>query len=286
MRPLGRSELTELLESHGLRPSRALGQNFLCDPNLAERISRLAAVGPGDDVVEVGAGLGSLTLALAATGAHVVALEIDRFLLPVVRELVEPAGVDVVQADAMDCDWNALLAGADRWVLVANLPYNIATPLVVELCAGVPSIVRMLVMVQREVGERLVASPGELAYGAVSVRIAYFARSRIVAKVPPEVFIPRPNVASVLVEIARRAEPAVPTGVASYAEIDRLVSAGFATRRKMLRRSLAGLVPEQAFEVAGIASTRRPEELSVGDFGRLAEAVRDLRPEGVGEDRP
>lgn len=276
-RPPGRAEVAALLAAHGISPSRALGQNFVVDPNFVERVARLAAVGAGDRVVEVGAGLGSLTIALAATGAEVLAVEIDRYLEPVLRELVEPLGVTVVRADAMSCDWAELL-GTGRegrpWVLVANLPYNIATPLVAELLAGVPAIGRMLVMVQREVGERLVAAPGSRSYGAASVRVAYFAEARVMARVPADVFLPRPNVESLLVEIVRRPAPRVPLAVASFEEIDRLVRAGFSGRRKMLRRSLAGLVSEEAFAAAGVEPTRRPEELGVEAWGKLAECKR------------
>ena len=276
-RPLGRAEISALLAEHGISPSRALGQNFVADPNLVERVARLAAVGAGDRVVEIGAGLGSLTMALAATGAEVLAVEIDRYLEPVLRELVEPLGVTVVRADAMTCDWAGLLgAGKDPrpWVLVANLPYNIATPLVADLLVGVPCVSRMLVMVQREVGERLAAPPGSRAYGAVSVRVAYFAEAKVVGRVPADVFLPRPNVESVLVEIVRRPAPAVPTSVASFEEIDALVRAGFSGRRKMLRRSLAGLVGAEAFAGAGVAPTRRPEELGVETWGKLAQCKR------------
>lgn len=279
-----------MLRDHGISPSKALGQNFVVDPNVVERVARLAAVGPGDRVVEIGAGLGSLTVALAATGAEVLAVEIDRYLEPLLRSLVEPLGVRVVRADAMACDWAALLAHdpgelawpavQDRpWVLVANLPYNIATPLVADLLAGVPSIERMLVMVQREVGERLAAAPGSRVYGAVSVRVAYFAEAKLVARVPADVFLPRPNVESVLIEIVRRSSPAVPTEVATFEEIDRLVRAGFAGRRKMLRRSLAGLVSEEAFAGAGVEPTRRPEELGVETWGKLAGWQRRIESE-------
>ncbi|HKH87319.1 MAG TPA: rRNA adenine dimethyltransferase family protein, partial [Acidimicrobiales bacterium] len=196
-RPPGRAEISEALRAHGISPSRALGQNFVVDPNVVERVARLARVGPGDHVVEIGAGLGSLTVALAGTGANVLAVEIDRYLEPLLRELVEPLGVRVVRADAMACDWAELLgveepdAGTGEpdpgWVLVANLPYNIATPLVLDLLEGVPVISRMLVMVQREAGERLGAGPGSDAYGAVSVRLSYFAAARVVARIPPDV---------------------------------------------------------------------------------------------------
>ena len=174
-RPPGRGEIARLLREHRLQPSKALGQNFVADPNTTERIARLSRVGAGDRVLEIGAGFGSLTVALAATGATVTALEVDRGIVPVLRRIVEPLGVEVVEADAMSCDWTQLLASSQRWVLVANLPYNVATPLVLELLQGVPAISRMLVMVQREAGERLAAAPGSTAFGAVSLRVGYFA---------------------------------------------------------------------------------------------------------------
>ena len=140
------------MSQHGLHPSKALGQNFVVDPNTTERIARLARIGPGDQVLEIGAGLGSLTVALLGTGARVTAVEVDRGIVPVLREMVEPLGVSVVEADAMACDWSALLSSAPSWVLVANLPYNVATPLVLDLLRNVPAIGRMVVMVQREAG--------------------------------------------------------------------------------------------------------------------------------------
>ena len=275
---LSRREVSALLDRHGLHPSRALGQNFVVDPNTVRRIARLAEVGPGDAVVEIGAGLGSLTLALAETGASVVAVEIDRHLLPVLRETVEPAGVRVVEGDAMALDWGALLGGADRWVLVANLPYNVATPLVADLLDGVPEIERMLVMVQREVAERLAAGPGSKAYGAVSVKVAYWATAAVVGRVPASVFLPRPNVESALVRIDRRAFPAVDPAVVDRGWLFELVRTGFGQRRKMLRRSLAALVPAEAFTAAGIRAEARAEELSVEDWGRLAACTSNGRP--------
>lgn len=270
---LGRARLTELLSAHGLRPSRALGQNFLVDPNTAERIVRLAGVGPGDRVVEIGAGLGSLTTALAAAGASVTAVEVDRRLAAVLREEVAPAGVTVVEADATRLDWSSVLPGAG-WVLVANLPYNVATPLVVELLEGVPAIERMLVMVQKEVAERLAAQPGSRAYGAVSVKVAYWARAEVVGTVPPTVFVPRPRVDSALVRIDRRAAPAVDPAVVGYARLAEVVTAGFGRRRKMLRGALAGVVGPEAFGAAGVEPTARAEDLGVEEWGRLAAAAR------------
>ncbi|MDA8291100.1 MAG: 16S rRNA (adenine(1518)-N(6)/adenine(1519)-N(6))-dimethyltransferase RsmA [Actinomycetota bacterium] len=268
-RRLGRAEVRRLLEEHGISPSKSLGQHFVADPNTVERIARLAGVGPGDRVVEVGPGLGSLTLALAATGASVLAVEVDRRLVPVLRSLV-PGSVRVVEADARSVDWGALLGDAPGWSLVANLPYNVATPLVLDVLARVPPVTRLLVMVQREVAERMAAVPGTKAYGAVSVRVAYFATARLAGLVSPEVFHPRPNVESALVSIERRDRPAVDPAVASFPEIDELVRAGFAGRRKMLRRSLAELVDAEVFERSGIPPTARAEELDVVAWGTLA----------------
>jgi len=270
-----RGEVNRLLVSAGVRPSRALGQNFVVDPNTVRRIARIAEVGPGDRVVEIGAGLGSLTLALVETGASVLAIEIDRHLTPVLRAQVEPLGVRVIEDDALRLDWSAALgewrgSGPGPWTLVANLPYNVATPLVADLLDDVAAIGRMVVMVQREVGERLAAGVGDDAYGAVSVKVAYWARAQVVGRVPASVFVPRPNVESVLVRIDRRSVPAVDPAVAPAARIFALVRAGFGQRRKMLRRSLAGMVDAEHFVAAGIDPQERAEELDIEDWGRLA----------------
>ena len=265
-------EAAELLARHGLSPRRAFGQNFVVDPNTVRRIARLSGVGSGDHVVEIGAGLGALTRALLDTGADVTAIEIDRGLVAVLQSEVAPLGVRVVEGDARTLDWPALLARANEWVLVANLPYNVATPLVADLLDHVAAITRMLVMVQREVGERLAARPGTSAYGAVSVKVAYWATAEIVGRVPPTVFLPRPKVESALVSIVRRPRPAVDDAV-DRDRLFTLVRAGFGQRRKMLRRSLAGLVPPAAFEAAVIRPEARAEELSVEEWGRLAAAA-------------
>lgn len=228
-------------------------------------------------MVEIGAGLGSLTLALADTGASVTAVEIDKYLVPVLRSVVAGRGVRVVEGDALRLDWDSLLGGAGRWVLVANLPYNVATPLVADLLDGVPVIQRMLVMVQREVGERLAASVGDPGYGAVSVKVAYWAKARVVGRVPPTVFVPQPRVESALVAIDRHAGgSAVPPSLVSADRLFEVVRAGFAHRRKMLRGGLAGVVSPAAFEAAGVAPTARAEELDVETWGRLA--AHDPRP--------
>ncbi len=266
---LTRTQAAALLEAHGLAPSRARGQNFVVDPNTVRRIARLAAVGPGDGVVEIGAGLGSLTLALADTGADVIAVEVDRHLVPVLRQVVADRDVRVVEGDALALDWSDVLPGGRSWTLVANLPYNVATPLVLDLLDDAPAITRMLVMVQREAGERLAADVGEPAYGIPSVKVRYWATARLVGRVSAEVFLPRPRVESTLVEITRRDAPATD---ADPERLFALVRAGFGQRRKMLRRSLAGEVDDSAFAVAAVRPEARPEELSVEDWGRLAAA--------------
>jgi 16S rRNA (adenine1518-N6/adenine1519-N6)-dimethyltransferase len=266
------ADIAQLLSAHGLRPSRALGQNFVADPNTVRRIARLAGTGTGEHVLEIGAGLGSLSLALAETGARVLAVELDRHLLPVLRSVVEPAGVEVAEGDAMTLDLPALLAerAPGPWSLVANLPYNVATPLVMRVLVEVPAVQRLLVMVQREVGERLAAKAGDEAYGSVSARVAYFAQAAVVGRVPASVFIPRPRVESVLVRLDRLAAPAVDPALVPYERLAAVIRAGFGQRRKMLRRSLAGVVEPEAFERAGIRPDARAEELDIQAWGRLA----------------
>ncbi|HWE70458.1 MAG TPA: 16S rRNA (adenine(1518)-N(6)/adenine(1519)-N(6))-dimethyltransferase RsmA [Acidimicrobiales bacterium] len=281
----GRAGIHELLDANDLHPSRALGQNFVADGNTVRKIAHLAGVGPGSRVVEIGAGLGSLTLALAETGAEVTAVEIDRRIVPVLRAHVEPVGVRVVEADALKVDWRQLLkdgAGADddagggsgslerTWSLVANLPYNVAIPLVVRVLEEAPQVSSLLVMVQREVGERLAAHAGDEAYGAVSVKVAYWARASTVGRVPASVFIPRPKVESVLVRLDRRPAPEGAAGSVSYDRLFSVVRAGFAHRRKMLRRSLDGVVDPGAYAAAHVEPTARAEELGLDEWGRLS----------------
>jgi len=274
---LNPADIAALLRVHGIRPSRALGQHFLADPNTARRIVRLAGIEAGDRVLEIGPGLGSLTLGLAEAGARVHALEIDRHLMPVLREVLKDAQeVTIEQADALTWDYAGLRDGP--WACVSNLPYNVATPVVIRVLEEAPSVEKLLVMVQHEVGARLAATPGTKAYGAVSLKVAYHAAARMVGSVPPTVFMPRPKVDSVLVAFERRAAP--PVDVPSSARMFELVHAGFAQRRKMLRRALAptlGDRTEPVLVAAGIAPTARAEELDLDAWAAVArsDAVTD-----------
>jgi 16S rRNA (adenine1518-N6/adenine1519-N6)-dimethyltransferase len=273
----GAGALRALAERHGIRPKRSLGQHFLIDPNLARAIVADAEVGPGDRVVEIGAGLGSLTRALAEAGAEVLAVEVDPSLIPALEESVEGlSGVRVLHTDATDPEWQDALDG-EGWVLAANLPYNVATRLVLDTLRDVPHVGRLVVMVQREVGERLVAGPADSAYGIPSVRVAYRAEGTLVRRVPPSVFWPRPKVESVIVRLVRRDQPAV--GV-EESRLWAVVDAGFAERRKTMRNALRrlgveGEVADDLLAAAGVDPSARAETLSLEEFARIAEALPD-----------
>jgi len=266
-------DINELLASHGLAPRRAFGQNFVSDPNTVRRIARMANVGAHDHVVEIGAGLGSLTLALAETGARITAIEIDHGIAPVLRDVVKDLpNVSVVVGDALELDWNEIIPPGSKAVVVANLPYNVATPLVADLLDAVPQLHRFVVMVQKEVALRLVAEAGSSDYGAVSVKVAYWATSRILGDVPPTVFVPRPKVTSSIIEITRRETPAIGPEL-DPRELFSVVRTAFGQRRKMLRRSLAARTSDAIFEDAAVSPEARPEDLDVEQWGRLATAI-------------
>ncbi len=243
-----------LLAEHGLRPKRSLGQNFLVDPNTARRIVARAELDVGMPVLEIGPGLGSLTLALVEQGHDVVALELDAGLAVALRSVLDATAIDdndgpgqvrIEVGDACAVDLGGVIGDAPGpWACVSNLPYNVAVPVVMRLLEDAPPIERILVMVQREVGERLAAGPGDRQYGAVSVKVAYFAEATVVGLVPPTVFVPRPKVESALVRLRRRPEP--PVAVPSADQLFVLVRAGFAQRRKMLRRSLLPVLGDRA----------------------------------------
>jgi len=278
VRLLSPADVRGLLAAHDVRPSRALGQNFLADPNTARRIVRLAGVGPGQRVLEVGPGVGSLTVALAeavSPGGEVLALELDRHLLPVLGEVVaDLPAVRVVHGDALTADYEALLGDAGPWRMVSNLPYNVATPLVARLLDDVPQLSVLSVMVQKEVAERLAAPPGSRASGAISVKVAYHATAAVVGTVPPTVFVPRPKVDSAVVRFERRAAP--PVDVPSPEALFGLARAGFAQRRKTLRQALRPALGDRAEEVlagAGLPPSLRAEALTLDQWAALARAA-------------
>ena len=260
-----RTEISRLLEEHGLRPVHKLGQNFLADANVTRKIVKIAGVGGGDRVIEVGAGTGTLTKALAATGAHVVAYEVDERLRPILESVTSGLDVDLRFTDISEVDLaNAL--DRDDWTMVANLPYNIGTNVVMDALRHAFQIKRFVVMVQREVAERLVASTGTTEYGIPSVVTQIHSDAELVFRVPAQVFFPAPKVESAVVAMDRKPAPD---------EAERaieLARAGFGQRRKMLRRSLASLLqdPVAVLERSSVAPTSRAEELSPDDYLRLA----------------
>ncbi len=272
----------KVLARHGLSAKKSWGQNFLHDRSVHARIVAAAAAGEGDVVVEIGAGLGTLTAALAGAeprAARIVAIERDPDMQRVLTaELAGLRGVEIVNQDALAFDFDAAARAAGRpLVVIGNLPYQIASALVIALVAAGArgAIARAIVMVQREMAQRLVAPPGSRTYGRLTVALAQHAEARILFHVRPGSFHPAPDVTSSVMCIVPRAVPLAPVhDPALFAEV---VKQAFATRRKMLRRALAAGFGERAATAAlaasGIAGTRRAEELSVADFARLANAL-------------
>lgn len=269
-----RPRIHELLDAHGLAARRELGQNFVADPNTVRRIAELSRVGPGDLVVEIGPGLGSLTLALAETGADVVAVEVDSGLAAVAADLLGTA-VTVIVADAMKLDWDQLIAehldpdGGGGVHVVSNLPYNIGTTLILDILAEVPQVETLTVLVQAEVAERFAADPGSKIYGIPSVMAALYSASEVVASVPPSVFVPKPKVDSSVIRFVRRDTPPA----VSHGELSRVVKAAFGQRRKMIRRSLSGILSEEEIAHVGVDPTHRAEQLPLDQWIDLARAV-------------
>lgn len=270
---LGAGQVRGLLDRHGITPSRALGQNFVTDPNTVRRIAEIAGVAAGDHVLEVGPGIGSLTLALAERGAVVTAVELDRHVLPALTEAVD--GLDppatIVIGDALDVDYDELLAGSSTWRLAANLPYNVGTTIFLYILEVAPSVEGGVILVQREVAERLAARPGDAAYGIPSVKAAWWIDARLAGTVPATVFHPRPRVESALVAFERHDPPG---DVEDREVVFSLIDAGFGQRRKMLRRSLSGLATSEELVAADIAPTARAEELALDDWVRLSRHLR------------
>lgn len=270
--------MRRLLRAHGLAPRKAAGQNFVVDPNTVRRIVAAADLAPTDTVLEIGPGLGSLTLGLAEAVTRVVAVEIDAGMVVALGEvLADVPGVEVVHADALHTDLGVLVAGGPAR-LVANLPYNTATPLVMHALAE-PAVADQFVMVQREVGERWAARPGDPLHAGVSVKLALQADVSVTLTIPRSVFHPVPNVDSVMVRITRRAD--APTGERRQRLLD-LVDVAFAQRRKTLRNNLRTLAPLELLtasaEAAGVDLGARAETLDAAAITRLYDA---LSAEGV-----
>ena len=270
--------LREVIARHGLMARRSLGQNFILDLNVTRRIARAAADDEsrpfgGVNVIEVGPGPGGLTRALLETDARrVVAIERDRRALAALQELAAayPGRLALVEGDALELD-PAALTDAPR-TIVANLPYNIATALLLRWLDNMGAYESLTLMFQREVAERLVAAPRSPAYGRLSVIVQWLAQPKILFDLPPRAFVPPPKVTSSVVSLLPRAEPLAP---ASKAALERVTAAAFGQRRKMLRASLRtlGIAPEPLLEAAGVKPTARAEELSVAEFCALARAL-------------
>lgn len=270
--------IRELAARIGLRPTKQRGQNFVTDPNTVRRIVAKSGITADDVVLEVGPGLGSLTLGLLETGAQVTAVEIEGALAALLPQTVarfQPGNAErlrVVHTDALNV---TELPGPAPTAVVANLPYNVAVPVLLHLLATFDDWNLGLVMVQLEVADRLAAGPGSKVYGVPSAKVAWYARAERVGTVPPTVFWPAPNVDSGLVRLTRR-EP--PSTTASRQQVFAVINAAFGQRRKMLRSALSGLfgssaAASEAISAAGLDPTARGEVLEIGDFARVAEQL-------------
>ena len=293
---LGPTEVRGLSQALGIRPTKTLGQNFVHDAGTVRRIVKSAGVRPDDTVLEIGPGLGSLTLALLEAGARVIAVEIDPALaraLPVtVADRMPPAAgrLTLIQADALSITGPDSLgdAGAPPTRLVANLPYNVAVPVLLTALEALPSLESVTVMVQSEVADRLAAEPGSRTYGVPSLKAAWYAAARRTLTISRHVFWPVPNVDSALVELVRRRPPATR---ATREQVFAVVDAAFAQRRKTLRKALAKLAggadaAETALRAAGIDPARRGETLDITAFAALAEALHPIDADGTAAPTP
>lgn len=272
---LGASEIRSLAAGLDVTPTKKLGQNFVVDANTVRRIVQVARVSSGERVVEIGPGLGSLTLAILETGASVTAVEIDHRLASRLPATAAAHGVPADRLEVVDADaLRVTELPGEPTVLVANLPYNVSVPVLLHFLEHFPALQRGVVMVQAEVGERLAAAPGSKTYGAPSVKAAWYGPWRLSGMVSRQVFWPVPNVDSVLVSFARDPEPRGTE--AERLRTFQIVDAAFQQRRKMLRQAVSGVLGGSAaaaseiLERAGVAPTARGEELGVEDFLRIA----------------
>jgi len=267
---LGKKDLIELMDRYQIKPSKSLGQNFVIDPNTIHKIIREARIQLGDQILEIGPGFGSLTSELAKFG-KVVAIEFDRFLLPGLTEVITSHGVEekveIIHADAMKIPWTQfLLEREGTWKMISNLPYNIASPLLITMLEEAPQIEEIFVMVQKEVAERFAATPGTNAYGIPSVKSQYWSEVSLISKVSPAVFYPAPRVDSALLQFKRRTMP-MPVNLSTF---NGIVRNAFTHRRKMLRKSIGRGIAQSTFADANVDPRSRPEELSVKNWVDLA----------------
>jgi 16S rRNA (adenine1518-N6/adenine1519-N6)-dimethyltransferase len=273
--------LRAVIARFGLRADRRLGQHFLLDRQLLAKIARAAGDLRGRTVLEVGPGPGGLTRALLDAGAaRVIAIERDARCVVALRELATKSEgrLEVIEADALTFDLAAL--GAERIVAVANLPYNVGTPLLLGWLDRIERFESLTLMFQREVAERLAAAPGNAAYGRLSVIVQWLCEVRILLHLPARAFMPPPQVASSLVQLRPRPHPLAP---ADKPTLERVLAAAFGQRRKMLRASLRTLVPDPGglLEAAGVAPTARAEQIDVAGFCRLARSYEALGARGA-----
>ncbi|OTA26838.1 16S rRNA (adenine(1518)-N(6)/adenine(1519)-N(6))-dimethyltransferase [Alloscardovia macacae] len=273
---LGAADIRAIAAEAGISPTKKFGQNFVIDPGTVRKIVRTAGVTAASRVLEVGPGLGSLTLGLLETGAHVTAIEIDT---PVAERLPQTVGqfmpdaadrLRVIEMDALKATpENTGITTDESLTLVANLPYNVATPIILTLLERFENITSFVVMVQKEVADRLSAHPGNKVYGVPSVKLAWYGSAAPAGVIGRNVFWPAPHVDSALVEFHRSEQPLDPQ---LRDEVFTLIDAAFSQRRKTLRAVLKKLVSEDAFTKAGIDSSRRGETLSIDEFIALAQA--------------
>ena len=283
-RLLGAADIRRIADQAGIHPTKRLGQNFVIDPGTVRRIVRLAGVKPGQSVLEVGPGLGSLTLGLLEAGCLVTADEIDSGLARRLPQTVSermPEALDrltVINRDALTLT-PQLADNAGRTAdltLVANLPYNVATPIILTLLARFANLSRFLVMVQKEVADRLTAGPGSKVYGTPSLKLAWYGRATQAGRIGRHVFWPAPNVDSALVSFVRNEEGHIGEDEHTRIRVFTLIDAAFGQRRKTLHAALKGLVSPEAFKAAGIDPSRRGETMTIAEFAALERAGREV----------
>lgn len=269
--------VNQVLRKHGFHFKKKWGQNFLTDHNILQRIVTAADIHPGDSVIEIGPGAGTLTRALAESGAQIMALEIDQTLLPILEELLDGLNIKVINADVLKVDLDALAKeqGLKKpYKIVANLPYYITTPIIMKVLESNLDYERLVIMVQWEVAQRMTAKPGSKDNGAITLAIQYYTEAKILFKVPRQVFNPVPAVDSAVISLEKRKEP--PVHVSDPPLMFKIIKASFGQRRKTLLNALSsvglGLEREEIsgrLRLAGIDGQRRGETLSIEEYARL-----------------